>query len=93
MEKQMGVTEARSEFKTIVDQVQHRGDTYIINRHGKAAAAVVPIDLYKTWQKQREALFEAIHQAQQQANLEPEAADRIAGAAMAAARAKAAGRE
>lgn len=54
MAKQKGVTEARSEFRTIVDEVQHKGETYVIHRHGKPAAALVPIEVYESWKQQME---------------------------------------
>jgi prevent-host-death family protein len=87
MEKTIGVTEARSEFSTIVDQVQHKGATYIIKRHGKAAVAVVPMEVYEIWKKQRDAFFETIRQTQQQADLAPEVAEEVALQAIAAVRA------
>jgi prevent-host-death family protein len=88
MEKLVGVTEARTEFKSIVDQVQHKGDTYIIQRHGKPAAAVVPVEVYEIWKKERSSFFEFIYESQQQADLDPEEAQRIALEAVAAVRAK-----
>ena len=60
MAKRLGITEARERLSDIVDQVRYRGDQYIIVKHGKPAAAVVPIGVYRAWQKEREELFEAI---------------------------------
>ena len=86
MEKILGVTQARAEFSTLVEGVQYQGDTYIINRHGKPAAAVVPIQVYEAWKRERSQFFESIRQMQQEANLEPEEADRIAAEAVKAGR-------
>jgi PHD/YefM family antitoxin component YafN of YafNO toxin-antitoxin module len=47
-EKIVGVTQARSEFSTLVEQDQNQSDTYIISRHGKAAAVVVDFQIYET---------------------------------------------
>ncbi len=88
MEKVLGVTQARAELSTLVEQVQHQGDTYIINRHGKPAAAIVPIQVYEEWKRQRNEFFEFIRQAQQQADLEPQEAEQIAAEAVKAARAE-----
>jgi len=88
MEKVLGITKAREEFSTIVEQVQHQGDTYVISRHGKPAAAVVPIQVYEEWKRQRNEFFEFIRQAQQQADLSPEEADQIAVEAVKAVRAE-----
>jgi prevent-host-death family protein len=86
MEKVLGITKAREEFSTIIEQVQHQGDSYIINRHGKPAAAVVPIQVYEGWKRQRNEFFDFIRRAQQEADLSPEAADEIATEAIRAAR-------
>jgi prevent-host-death family protein len=64
MEKTIGVTQARDEFRAIVDAVQYRGDKYVISRHGKPAMAVVPIEIYENWKKQRQRLFTLIQEVQ-----------------------------
>ena len=65
MEKELGITEAREKFSDVVEQVQYQGDSYIISRHGKPAAAVVPIKVYEEWKRQRQAFFDAIRQIQE----------------------------
>ncbi len=64
MEKIIGVTKARDEFRKIVDEVQYQGDKYIINRHGKPAVAIVPIQVYENWKQQRMRLFDLISEVQ-----------------------------
>jgi prevent-host-death family protein len=64
MEKKLGVTEAREKLSELVDQVLYQGDAYIISRHGKPAAAVVPIEVYESWKGQRKAFFTAIRKIQ-----------------------------
>lgn len=87
MEKILGVTQARAEFGTIVEQVQYQGDAYIISRHGKPAVAMVPIQVYEAWKRQRSEFFEIIRQAQQQAGLTPAEAEQLAAEAIKAVRA------
>ena len=87
MEKMLGLTEARRDFSTIVERVQHQGDTYIVSRHGRPAAAVVPMQVYENWKRQRDEFFELVRKAQQQSGLEPEEADQLAAEAVAAIRA------
>jgi prevent-host-death family protein len=41
MERELGITKARETLSDVVERVQFQGDTYIISRHGKPAAAVV----------------------------------------------------
>jgi prevent-host-death family protein len=60
MEKTLGVTEARKELARIIDEVKYKGNNYIIVRRGEPAAAVVPMDVYQRWKKEREALFDVI---------------------------------
>ena len=86
MEKVLGVTQARSEFSTIVEQVQYQGDTFIISRHGKPAAAVVPIQIYEAWKQERSQFFDFIRGTQQEASLPPEEADHLSAEAVKAVR-------
>ena len=64
MERNLGITEARGNFREIVDQVQYKGEKVIINRHGKPAAAVVPIEVYENWKRQRQQFFDAVREIQ-----------------------------
>lgn len=64
VEKTIGVTKAREEFRRIVDNVQYQGDKYVINRHGKPAVAVVPIQVYENWKLQRKRLFDLMRDVQ-----------------------------
>ena len=86
MAKVMGIAQARIEFSQIVEQVQHRKDAYIISRNGRPAAAVVPIEVYESWQRQRNEFFDLIRGIQAEANLAPDEAERLAAEAVAAMR-------
>lgn len=86
MDKRIGVTEARSNLSEIVEQVQFRGNAYIINRNGKPAAAVVPIDVYENWKRQRRAFFDSVREMQQRSRLPARSAERLAAQAVRAAR-------
>ena len=88
METMLGVTQARKELSGIVDRVQHQGDTFIVSRHGRPAAALVPVQVYETWKRQRDEFFELVRVAQGQSDLEPEEAERLAAEAVAAVRAE-----
>jgi prevent-host-death family protein len=88
MERVLGVTEARKIFSNIVERVQYQGYSYIISRHGKPVAAAVPMGVYEGWKQQREEFFDLIRQMQQEADLTPEEADRLAAEAVAAVRAQ-----
>ncbi|MCB0194813.1 MAG: type II toxin-antitoxin system Phd/YefM family antitoxin [Anaerolineae bacterium] len=86
MEKTIGVTQARSELNTIVEQVEREGETFIIQRHGKAAAVLVPIELYEMWKQQKESFFDTFRQTQKQADLDADLAEEIAAEAISAIR-------
>ena len=73
MEKMIGLTEARKQFSGIVNEVMYQGDTYVIEKQGKPAAAVVPMDVYEQWRRRRERFFDLIRDVQDQ-NLDVDAA-------------------
>jgi prevent-host-death family protein len=64
MEKSVGVTQARDSFKAILDEVQFRGEKYLISRHGEPAAAIVPVQIYENWKQQRRRLIALIQEVQ-----------------------------
>ena len=88
MEKILGVTEARKKFSNIIEQVQYQRDAYLISRYGKPAVAVVPVEVYENWQRQREELFDLVRKLQKEANLSSEEADQVTAEAIAAIRAQ-----
>jgi len=66
MERSLGVTEAREKFSEVIEKVQYQGAAFVISRHGKAAAAVVPMSVYENWKRKREELFAAIRKIQEE---------------------------
>jgi len=64
MERQLGITEARKQLASLVEQVKYHGDTYVIVRRRRPAAALVPMSVYEAWRRERETLFEAIGRIQ-----------------------------
>ena len=43
LERMIGLTQARKQFSEIVNQVMYQRDTYVIEKQGKPAVAVVPL--------------------------------------------------
>ena len=41
----MSLAEAKARISELVDQAEHHGERVIILRHGKPAAAIVPVDV------------------------------------------------
>lgn len=65
METVLGVTKAREKLSEIVESVQYQNEAYIISRHGRPAAAVVPVEVYESWKRQRKEFFDLIRQFQE----------------------------
>lgn len=65
MKQTVGVTEARSRFGELVDQVRYRGDTVVLMKSGRPAAALVPFDLLEQWQAERDRLFAVVNEVQE----------------------------
>lgn len=42
--RHIGVAEAKATFSAMIEGVQHRSERYVIERHGKPAAAVVSLE-------------------------------------------------
>lgn len=86
VDKEIGVTEAREEFSSIIKDVQYRSGAYVIKRHGEKVAAVVPIQVYQDWKEQRKGFFDQIREIQGRADLNPQEASQLTAEAVAAVR-------
>ena len=78
MEKVVAAFEARRQFGKILEGVLSKGDRFLVERHGEAVAAIVPVEVYKEWKGARTAFFDTVKAASSRANLSPEAADALA---------------
>jgi prevent-host-death family protein len=65
METIVGVTKAREKLSEIVESVQYQNEAYIISRHGRPAAAVVPVEVYEAWKRRRKEFFDLIREFQE----------------------------
>lgn len=66
MDRIMGVTEARSRFGEIVDEVQYQGDTVVLEKNGKPAAALISMSMFERFIKNREAAYQVVLEVQKQ---------------------------
>ena len=64
MQQTIGVTEARSKFGELVDQVRYRGDTVVLMKSGKPAAALVPYFVLERLVQTRDELFSIVDAVQ-----------------------------
>jgi len=65
METVLGVTKARERLSEIVESVQYRNEAFVISRHGRPAAAVVPMEVYESWKQRRKELFDLVRAFQE----------------------------
>lgn len=66
MERRLGVTEVRSRLGEIVDKVQYQGDTVVLEKNGKPAAALISFALFEQFLRYREAAYQMVTEVQQQ---------------------------
>jgi len=62
MPKTVTSTCARANLGQILDEVYHRGQHFIIERSGRAMAAVVPVEQYQQRVEDREAFFAMVEE-------------------------------
>jgi prevent-host-death family protein len=60
MVRRLGAREARNNFSDLLGRVGYGGEVVIVERSGKALAAMVPIDLYERLMAEREERFQII---------------------------------
>jgi len=90
MEKTIGAYEVRRQFGRVLHDVAAKGNNYIVERHGEPLAAVVPIETYQKWKRDREQalerFFEHLRTAQEGARMSEEEAMALANEAKHASR-------
>lgn len=87
MRKKMTAVRARGRLGQILDEVYYRGDHYIIERSGKAMAAVVPVEEFEQWLREREAFFGLVDEMRAaNVRVPPKEIERDVAAAVRAAR-------
>ena len=64
MDNTLGVTEARSRLGEIIDTVRYQGESVILTKSGKPAAAIVPYEMLEQWRQAREKLFAVVDEVQ-----------------------------
>jgi len=87
MRKTVSAVRARGNLGQILEEVYYRGDQYIIERSGRAMAAVVPVEQYEQWRAERDAFFKLIDEIRSRnKNVKPEQIERDIAAAVRAVR-------
>lgn len=78
MEKTVSAYEARRNFGKYLQEVSGKGDKIVVERHGEPVAVVVPMDVYKQWQRNRQEFFDRLREMAERANMDPDEADELA---------------
>lgn len=86
MEKTVGAFEARRRLGQLLKEVAGQGDRYVVEYHGQPVAALVPLELYARWKRDRDAFFDKLEAVAARANVAPEEAEALASEAVQAAR-------
>jgi prevent-host-death family protein len=87
MERTISAFDARRQLGKVLNEVTVKGDAYVVERHGEAIAAVVPIALYEQWKRQREAFFDRMEAIARRANVPEQEAEQLIADAISEVRA------
>jgi len=87
MDQTINAVQARQQFGRLLEEVFYRRHNVVIERSGRAMAVLVPVERYRQWLSERDALFAWIDEVRARTSGVP-AADLEAEVAEAAAVAK-----
>ena len=87
-DKTIGAFEARRKFGNILREVEIKGDSFVVERHGEAVAALVPMQVYEQWKQRRNTFFAKMREVSTKANVPEIEAEKRASEAIAATRAR-----
>ena len=87
MRRSVSALKARGNLGQILEGVYYRGDEYIIERSGRPMAAVVPVEQYEQWRREREEFFTLVDEVRERnRNIPAQEVARDVAAAVRAAR-------
>jgi prevent-host-death family protein len=86
IDKNVSAFDARRQFGKILHDVEMKGESVVVERHGEPVAAVVPMRIYEQWKRRRESLFATLRRGAERANLSEEEANALAAEAVRAVR-------
>jgi prevent-host-death family protein len=72
MRRSVSALKARGNLGQILEGVYYRGDEYIIERAGRPMAAVVPVEQYEQWRREREEFFTLVDEVRERNRSIPE---------------------
>jgi prevent-host-death family protein len=84
MERRIGAVDARNDLDRVLDEVAANRDSFVVERQGKAIAAVVPIEQYEQLKRARDGFFDRAAAIGQRAAMPPAEAEFLVQEAIAA---------
>jgi prevent-host-death family protein len=88
MVKTLSAWEARRQFGKVLRDVARDGDAFIVESHGEPIAAVVPLKVLDSWERERQRFFDTMRTVSERANLSEEEAEQLVAAAIQRVRAQ-----
>ena len=82
MVKTLSAWEARRQFGKVLREVARDGDAFIVESHGEPVAAVVPLRVLDSWERERRLFFDTIRTVSERANLSEEEAEHLVAEAI-----------
>ena len=77
MVKTLSAWKARRRFGKVLRDVARDGDAFIVESHGEPVAAVVPLKVLDSWERERLAFFDTLRAVSERANLSEDEAEQL----------------
>ena len=78
MEKRMSAWDTRRQFGQVLKDVVRDGSTVIVESRGEEVAAIVPVRVYESIQRNREMLHRQLREISESVNMDEDEAMRLA---------------
>lgn len=89
MERTISALDTFNQFSEVLQEVAGKGNSFLVEQQGKTVAALVPIELYESyerWKQGRNSFFKEMQEISDRINLSPKEADDLANEAVQAVR-------
>lgn len=82
MVKTLSAWEARRQFGKVLRDVIRDGESFVVESHGEPVAAVVPLHVLQSWERERQAFFDHMREVSARAGRSDEEAAAIVATAI-----------
>jgi len=84
----LGAFEARRKFGKILETVGYKGGSVVVEKNGEELVAIVPVEMLRQWEREREAFFEEMREVSERSDLSEEETTKLVAEAVQAIRAQ-----